>query len=123
MPLYVRAGSVLPIGPRVQYTEEKPWDNLEVRVYPGANGKFELYEDENDNYNYEKGIYSTVSFVWDDVKRTLTIGERAGSFPGMLQSRTFNIVVVGPGKGVGMDSVAQPDKVIVYDGKKVLIKL
>lgn len=123
MPLYVRAGSVLPIGPRVQYTEEKPWDNLEIRVYPGANGKFELYEDENDNYNYEKGIYSTISLVWDDAKRTLTIGARTGSFPGMLQSRTFNIVVVSPDKGVGMDSGAQPDKVIVYNGKKVVVKL
>jgi alpha-D-xyloside xylohydrolase len=87
IPLYVKAGSVIPVGPNVQYAEEKKWDNLEIRIYPGANGKFVLYEDENDNYNYERGIYSTITFDWDDKKKTLTISDRNGSFPGMLTER------------------------------------
>ena len=82
IPLYVKAGSIIPVGPNVQYAEEKKWDDLEIRIYPGANGKFVLYEDENDNYNYEKGVYSTISFNWDDKKKTLTISDRNGSFPG-----------------------------------------
>ena len=122
MPLYVKAGSVLPIGPSVQYAEEKKWDNLEIRIYPGANGKFVLYEDENDNYNYEKGIYTTITFDWDDKKKTLTISDRNGSFPGMLDGRKFNIVIVNVNKGGGDSMVSQPDKEISYSGKKLLIK-
>ena len=83
----------------MQYAEEKKWDNLEIRIYPGANGKFVLYEDENDNYNYEKGVYATITFDWDDKKKTLTISDRKGSFPGMLENRKFNIVIVGSSKG------------------------
>ena len=81
MPLFVKAGSIIPIGPKVQYATEKKWDNLEIRIYPGADGEFTLYEDENDNYNYEKGIYSTITFTWDDAKKELTINDRKGSFP------------------------------------------
>ncbi|MFI5129535.1 MAG: TIM-barrel domain-containing protein [Chitinophagales bacterium] len=122
IPLYVKAGSVLPFGPAVQYAEEKKWDTLEIRIYPGANGKFVLYEDENDNYNYERGIYSTIIFSWDDKKKTLTIGDRKGSFPGMLDSRKFNIVMVTANKGGGENIVAQPDKEIAYAGKKVAVQ-
>jgi alpha-D-xyloside xylohydrolase len=122
IPLYVKAGSILPIGPAVQYAEEKKWDELEIRAYPGTNGKFVLYEDENDNYNYEKGIYSTITFSWDDKRKTLTISDRNGSFPGMLDSRKFNIVVVTGNKGGGENMTAQPDKQITYDGKKLTIK-
>src|SRR6187401_1248058 len=122
IPLYVKAGSVLPVGPNVQYAEEKKWDDLEIRIYPGANGKFVLYEDENDNYNYEKGIYATISFDWDDKKKTLTIGDRNGSFPGMLNERKFNIVIVSANKGGGENIVAQPDKTINYYGKKIAVK-
>lgn len=122
IPLYVKAGSILPIGPHVQYAAEKKWDNLEIRIYPGANGKFVLYEDENDNYNYEKGVYSTITFDWDDKKKTLTISDRNGSFPGMLDNRQFNIVITGAGKGVGDQPVSSPDKTIDYDGKKVIVK-
>ena len=86
MPLYVKAGSILPFGPEVQYATEKKWDDLEIRIYPGANGEFILYEDENDNYNYEKGAYSTITFTWNDAKRRLTINDRRGSFPGMLET-------------------------------------
>ena len=72
LPLYVKAGSILPIGPEVQYSTEKSWDNLEIKVYPGCNGEFTLYEDENDNYNYEKGMYSTITMKWNDRTRMLT---------------------------------------------------
>jgi alpha-D-xyloside xylohydrolase len=122
IPLYVKAGSVIPIGPGVQYAEEKKWDNLEIRIYPGANGKFVLYEDENDNYNYEKGIYSTITFDWDDKNKALKIGDRKGSFPGILDSRKFNIVIVSANKGGGENTAAQPDKEITYSGKKLAVK-
>jgi len=123
IPLYVKAGSILPMGPSVQYATEKKWDNLEIRIYPGPNGKFVLYEDENDNYNYEKGIYSTITFNWNDAKRTLTIDERKGSFPGMLNERKFNIVLVTSNKGGGEKLVSQPDKVVSYTGKKLTVRL
>ena len=123
MPLFVKAGSILPIGPKVQYATEKKWDNLEIRVYPGADGEFTLYEDENDNYNYEKGIYSTISFKWDNAKKVLTIEDRNGSFPGMLADRKFNIVKVSGNNGVGVDAVKKYDKVVTYKGKKIAVKL
>lgn len=123
IPLYVKAGSIIPIGPSVQYAEEKKWDNLQIRVYPGANGKFVLYEDENDNYNYEKGIYSTITFDWDDKKKSLIINDRNGSFPGMPAERNFNVIIVTKSKGVGNNLVDQPDKTVSYSGKKLVIKL
>ena len=92
VPMFVRAGSILPLGPEMQYVGEKAWDNLELRVYPGADGRFVLYEDEGDNYNYEKGMYSVIQFSWNDKKHTLTIGARKGEYPGMLQSRAFTVV-------------------------------
>jgi len=123
IPLYVKAGSILPIGPKVQYATEKKWDNLEIRVYPGTDGEFTLYEDENDNYDYEKGAYSTIIFKWDNEKKTLTINDRQGSFPGMLTERKFNIVKVAAGTGTGMDTVKTYDKVVTYKGKKVVVNL
>lgn len=123
MPLYVKTGSILPIGPKVQYAEEKKWDNLEIRIYPGADGEFTLYEDENDNYNYEKGMYSTIIFQWDDKNEILTINDRQGSFPGMLGERKFNIVMVSENSGVGIETVDKFDKVIIYNGKKIVVEL
>jgi len=123
IPLYIKAGSIIPFGPQVQYATEKKWDELEIRVYPGANGEFTLYEDENDNYNYEKGAYSTLSFSWNDAKKQLTIGERKGSFTGMLPERKFNIVLVTKGNGAGMDKTAKNSKAIIYAGKKLEVKL
>jgi alpha-D-xyloside xylohydrolase len=122
MPLYVKAGSIIPIGPDVQYAEEKEWDNLEIRIYEGADGEFTLYEDENDNYNYEKGLYSTITFNWNDGSKTLTISDREGSFPGMLTERKFNILIVKPGKMNKMDA-EKYDKTIIYKGKRVNVKL
>ena len=112
MPLYVKAGSIVPFGPAVQYATEKKWDNLEICVYPGANGTFTLYEDENDNYNYEKGQFSLIGFNWDDAKKVLTIADRKGAFSGMLQQRNFRIVLLG-----------KPVKEVQYVGKKLQIAL
>ena len=91
VPMFVRAGSILPLGPEMQYVGEKAWDNLEIRVYPGANGSFTLYEDEGDSYSYERGVYSTITFSWNDKARQLTIGARKGEFLGMLMSRRFTV--------------------------------
>lgn len=123
IPLYVKSGSIIPWGPKVQYAAEKKWDNLEIRVYPGANGEFTLYEDENDNYNYEKGLNSTITMKWDDQSKTLTIAERKGSFNGMLKSRTFNIVLVSGHNGIGVNSAVQFTKTVKYTGKTTTVKL
>ena len=93
VPMFVRAGSILPLAPEMQYVGEKPWDNLELRVYPGADGTFTLYEDEGDNYNYERGQYTTIAFSWSDKARTLTIAARQGQYPGMLTSRRFTVTL------------------------------
>ncbi len=123
MPLYVKAGSVLPLGPQVQYAAQKKWDSLEIRVYPGEDGSFMLYEDENDNYDYEKGIYSTIIFSWDDSRQELSISDRKGSFPGMLNERCFRIVKVSKEKGLGIKAEQSFDKVITYKGKEMKVKL
>ncbi|MEE1102833.1 MAG: glycoside hydrolase family 31 protein, partial [Alistipes sp.] len=94
-PMFVRAGSILPLAPVVQYAEQNKWEKLEIVVYPGADATFTLYEDEGDNYNYEKGAYSTIRFSWDDKRGRLTIGAIEGEYPGMLQKRTFDIRIVG----------------------------
>jgi alpha-D-xyloside xylohydrolase len=119
MPLYVRAGSIVPMGPEAEYAAQKSDASLELRVYPGADGDFILYEDEGDTYNYEKGKYSTIPIHWDDSTHTLTIGERKGSFPGMIENRTFNVVVVGQDHGVGVSPTTAPDKSVQYSGKAV----
>lgn len=123
IPLYVRAGSIVPFGPKVQYSTEKKWNNLEIRIYSGADGEFVLYEDENDNYNYEKGAYSTIKFTWDDANRTLNIADREGTFPGMLKSRKFNIVVVDKENGTGSVQSTKFTKSVSYGGKKKSVKL
>ncbi len=114
IPVYVKAGTILPIGPDVQYSTEKKWDDLKLSVYPGADGEFTLYEDEFDNYNYEKGAYTTLPMKWDEQTRTLTLEERSGSYPGMLASRKFRVVLYGGSSPV--------EKAITYTGKKVEAK-
>jgi alpha-D-xyloside xylohydrolase len=121
IPLFVRGGSIVPIGPDMEYAAEKPADPIELRVYPGANANFTLYEDENDNYNYEKGARATIRLDWDDAARKLTIGERQGKFPGMLETRTFRVVFVSDNHGVGIEPTAQPDKIVEYSGKLVAV--
>lgn len=123
IPLMVKSGSIIPMGPFIQYSDEKPADPIELRVYPGADGTFTLYEDENDNYNYEKGVYATIAFHWDDAKRQLMIDARKGSFPGMLKVRTFNVVIVGKDHGTGIEIADKPDKVISFNGERQIVKL
>jgi alpha-D-xyloside xylohydrolase len=121
MPLFVRAGSILPMGPDVEYASEKPADPIELRVYPGANGSFLLYEDEGDNYDYEKGAHATIRFDWDDAARKLTIGERQGKFTGMLEHRTFHIVFADKNDVGGIVVPARPDKIVEYSGQPISI--
>ena len=94
-PMMVRAGSILPLAPVMQHTGESKWDDLELVIYPGADGEFTLYEDEGDSYRYEQGLYSTIRLQWNDKKQQLTIGQRQGQFSGMLPQRTFRIRIAG----------------------------
>jgi alpha-D-xyloside xylohydrolase len=121
LPVYVRAGAIVPWGPKVQYTAEKKWNDLAVSVYPGANGEFTLYEDEGDSYRYEKGTRSEIPFRWNEATRQLTIGARQGSFPGMATSRTFRLALAGPGRGGAQPTAAT--KTVTYTGKALVVKL
>lgn len=123
IPLYVKAGSIMPWGPDVQYSTEKAWDNLEVRVYPGANGSFVLYEDENDGYAYENGKYTEIPFTWDDQAQTLTIGKRTGEFDGMLAKRTFKICKVTKYHGTGDLHATEYSAEVKYSGEEVTVVL
>jgi alpha-D-xyloside xylohydrolase len=122
LPLYVRAGSIVPMGPAMEWSTEKPADPTELRIYPGADGDFTLYEDENDNYNYTRGAHATIALHWGDAAKTLTIGPREGSFPGMLSTRTFKVVVVGRDHGTGVAETMQPNIVVTYNGEKQTVK-
>jgi alpha-D-xyloside xylohydrolase len=117
LPLFVRAGSIVPMGPEMEWSTQKAEDPIELRVYRGADGDFTLYEDENDGYNYEKGVYATIPLHWNDAKQSLMIGERKGEFPGMLKERRFQVVFVGENHGVGISVESKPDKVVTYSGK------
>jgi len=109
------------MGPEKEWSTEKPEDPMELRIYRGANGEFTLYEDENDGYNYENGSRATIQLHWDEIKQTLTIGEREGKFPGMLVERSFQIVFVGENHGVGVMPEGKPDKVVHYSGKQIIV--
>ncbi len=122
LPVYIKAGSIIPMGPFIQYTTEKPADPIELRVYSGADGSFTLYEDENEFHNYEKGIYSTIEFSWNNETNELTINDRKGEFSGMLKGRTINITLVKEGLGIGIEITSKPDKSIKYNGEKQIIK-
>jgi alpha-D-xyloside xylohydrolase len=121
IPLYVKAGSIIPMGPYLQYATEKAADPIEIRIYTGANAEFVLYEDENDTYNYELGKYSTIGMSWDETGKTFTIKDRNGNFPGMLENRTFNIVWVNGKNGTGTEPAKQSEAV-QYSGKEIKIK-
>tara|TARA_R110000868_G_scaffold21548_2_gene89236 strand:- start:7322 stop:8122 length:801 start_codon:yes stop_codon:yes gene_type:complete len=122
IPLYVKAGSILPLGPFVQFANEKQ-DPLEIRIYPGADGTFVLYDDEKDNYNYEKGMFATIKFNWEDKTKTLTIEKREGSYPGMKKQLQFNIVLVGTNQGLGIENSNTIDKSIKYKGQKLSVTI
>lgn len=120
IPLFVRAGSIVPMGPLIQYATQSI-DPLEIRIYKGANATFTLYEDEGDTYNYETGKYALIKFTWDDGAQKLTIGARTGSYTGMPTNRAFNIIWVGADHGVGVDVTATSDQSVKYDGSEVTV--
>ena len=122
-PLYIHAGSIVPWGPKVQYSDEQGWDSLEIRVYPGADGEFTLYEDEFDGYNYEKGICSEIPFSWNEEQQQLTIGQRKGSYPGMKEKRRFRIVLVDADEnmGIGNRQSVRFSKIVEYDGNSLTV--
>jgi len=119
IPLYVRAGSIIPLGPVVQHTEELPSDTIELRVYPGADGDFTIYDDDGLSYAYEQGQFSLITVHWNDENKTIRIGTREGSFPGMQKEMLFKIVCVRPGHGIGHDPTAAPEKELRYKGKAI----
>ena len=121
IPLYVRAGSILPLGPDEQYAGEKVGGPIELRIYPGADGSFKLYQDEGDNYNYEKGQHSVIPISWSDSERTLTLGARTGSYSGMPQEITFHLILTHPGHGVGGAVEEHAEKTVVYRGAEVRV--
>jgi alpha-D-xyloside xylohydrolase len=121
LPLYIKAGSIVPMGPYLQYATEKSADPIELRVYTGADAEFVLYEDENDNNNYEQGKYSTIAINWNEAEKTLTIKDRKGEFPGMLKDRTFRVVFVGAKNGIGIEPAAKAEEVS-YSGKEIKIR-
>ena len=128
MPLFVKAGSIIPLALDKQYATEYADTVLEIRIYPGADGEFTLYEDENDNYNYEKGMYATIEFEWDESDQTLTIENRKGSFPGMLPERNFIVRIVDKSIAVGVfdshkDGGVERCKTIHYTGTKIVERL
>ncbi|WP_034671319.1 glycoside hydrolase family 31 protein [Epilithonimonas caeni] len=108
IPLYVKAGSIIPLGPDVEYATEKKWDNIIIKIYPGADADFVLYEDEFDNYNYEKGNYSEIPFHWNEKSKTLTIDSRKGNFKGMIEKRNFTLILPNG-----------QQKMVNYSGKKI----
>jgi alpha-D-xyloside xylohydrolase len=122
LPLFVRAGSIVPFGPAMEWATQKVEDPIELRVYPGADGDFTLYQDENDGYAYEKGAHATIPIHWDETKKTLTVGPVEGKFPGMPKSWTFRVVVVGQGHGVGNGVSEKADAEVKFSGEKVVVK-
>jgi alpha-D-xyloside xylohydrolase len=118
IPLYARAGAILPMGPEIQYATQRA-DTIELRAYPGANGSFTIYEDEADNYNYETGKYATIPITYTDNPQNVIIGARSGSFTGMDQKKVFNIVYVKSNHGTGEAKTATPDCQLVYTGAQV----
>lgn len=120
IPLFVKAGSIVPMGPDIQYAGESA-DPVEIRVYTGRDGSFSLYEDSGDGYDYEDGQHSSIPLSWNQATHELTIGARMGSYGGMAASRTFNVVWVGPDHGTGVEVTSAPDEVVTYDGAAVVV--
>lgn len=121
LPLFVKAGSIIPIGPDVQFAAENNTKPITLRIYPGKDADFELYEDENDNYNYEKGMFSTIKFHWNDKEKTLTIDKREGAYPGMLANRLFQMELISKNSGTGIKTSNTAIKKINYSGSRVLV--
>ena len=122
LPLFVRAGSIVPFGPDIQSTAEAS-RNLQLRIYQGQDATFTLYEDEGDTYNYENGAFSTIALHWDDAKKRLHIGERQGAYAGMPTTRTFSLLLVSEEQGTGVDSSSRGAKEITYDGNSLILEM
>ena len=122
IPVFVPEGAILPMGPEMEWSDEKPAEMIHLYIYAGRNGQFELYEDEGTNYNYEKGAYSTINIQYDDANKTVTIGERKGKFEGMLKKRQFNIVLVTKEKAQPLAAETK-GTLVTYDGKAIKINL
>jgi alpha-D-xyloside xylohydrolase len=123
IPVHVRAGAIIPFGPDLQYTDEKPADPITLFVYAGSDGAFTLYEDDGVSNGYEKGAFATVPIRWHDATRTLTIGKREGAFPGMLARRTFQVVLVRRDRPVPFSFSPTPGRTVGYAGEAVVLKL
>jgi alpha-D-xyloside xylohydrolase len=121
VPLYIKAGSIVPMGPYLQFATEKVADPIELRIYTGADAEFVLYEDENDNYNYEQGKFATIAMKWNEAEKTLTIKDRKGDFPGMLKERTLRIAYVTTKNGIGIEPAKVAEEV-KYSGKEIVIR-
>jgi alpha-D-xyloside xylohydrolase len=121
IPLYVKAGSILPLGPEIEYAGEKPEAPIELRVYRGANAHFDLYEDQGDTYNYEKGEKAVIPMDWNDASQTLSIGSRSGVYPGMPEHREFRVVFVGENHGAGPGVTESPDRTVDYSGSSITV--
>lgn len=123
IPIYVKAGSIIPCGPDIQYTTEKPADPIRLFIYTGNDASFNLYEDENTNYNYEKDKYSIIPISYNESKKELIIHNRKGDFPGMLSERSFEIIRITKDDPAGMEFSSEPNKTVKYDGKQLTVKL
>ena len=116
MPIFVRAGTILPLGPPMEYSQQAN-DPIELRIYTGADGDFTLYQDQGDTYNYEKGAYATIPIRWNESTHKLTIGERKGKYNGMPETLTFQVVFVGTEHGTGIEPARTPESAFTYDGQ------
>jgi alpha-D-xyloside xylohydrolase len=123
MPVFVKEGSIIPIGPGLQYTSQKPADTITLFVYTGNNASFNLYEDEDTNYNYEKGMFATIQIDYNEDDRSLTINDRKGEFPGMLQKRIFNIIWITKSREKNLDFDQQTDERVLYGGEKQVLRM
>ena len=124
IPVFVPEGAILPVGPEMEWSDQKKAELIDLYVYAGKDGSYTLYEDEGTNYNYEKGKYATIDIQYNDAQKTVTIGARKGSFDGMLQKRRFNVVLVNAAKGQGVSLDKAPKgKIVSYSGKQVVVKL
>lgn len=121
IPLFIKAGAILPLGPKKQYSGE-PEDPIELRIYPDSDGSFIIYEDENDTYNYEQNQYSVIPLRWENKEKVLTIGKRSGSFKGMMEKRTFNITIISENKSNGLEPNQFFDKSVEYNGSEIKIR-
>jgi len=122
IPLFVRAGAIIPFGPEIEYADQKPAGPLELRIFRGADGQFDLYQDEGNAYNYEKGAHAIIPLRWSETSKTLTIGDRTGEYPGMTKELELHVVWVSPGHGVGGRVETKADKVVNYYGKTISIQ-